>query len=151
MADIDEARAFDRAEPVCLVEVGLLNSGPTLYFSDRQVTVEGQLYEGYLHDLSGLGSELRRRDAYGLNTALELGFSNDPWGAYAFLVEAFEDYPVDGAAVVVSEVLMDSAGTPSTAATLFKGVLEEPREIDLRGFRCRACGVEFAADNRNGG
>ncbi len=148
MAGIDEARAMCWAEPVYLVEVGLLASGPTLYLSDRQVTVEGQLYEDYLHELSGLGAELRRRDAHGLNTALELSFKNDPWGAYAFLVEAFEDYPMDGAEVMVSEVLLDTDGLPSGTAVLFRGVLEEPREIDLMGFRCRACGMEFAADNR---
>ena len=148
MTGIDEARTMDRAEPVYLVEVSLLNSGPTLYLSDRQVQVEGQLYEDYLHDLSGLGAQLRRRDAHGLNTSLDLRFKNDPWSAYAFLVEAFEDYPVDGAEVVVSEVLMDPAGLPSGAAVLFRGVLEEPREIDLMGFRCRASGMEFTADNR---
>ncbi len=148
MTSIDEARAMDRAEPVYLIEVELLNSGPVLYLSDRQVTVAGQLYEDYLHGLSGLGAELRRTHAQGLNTSLELSFRNDPWRAYSYLVNALDDYPIDGAEVTVSEVLLDTDGLPSGTAVLFKGVLEEPREIDLMGFQCRAMSMEFAADNR---
>ncbi len=148
MTSMDEARAMDRAEPVYLVEVGLLNSGPVLYLSDRQITVAGQLYEDYLHGLSGLGAELRRADAQGLNTSLELSFRTDPWRAYARLVNVLDDYPMDGAEVTVSEVFLDTDGLPSGAGVLFKGVIEEPKEIDLKGFRCRAMSMEFAADNR---
>ncbi|KKL61871.1 hypothetical protein LCGC14_2190980 [marine sediment metagenome] len=148
MAGIDEARALDRAEPVYLVEVELLNSGPTLYFSDRSITVGGTLYEDYLHDLSGLGAELARSSAGGLNTSLALRFRNDPWRSYGFLVEAGEDFPFEGSTITVKEVLIESTGSPSAPAVVFKGFLEQPMETDLMGFRARASSMEFAADNR---
>ena len=148
MAGIDEARALDRAEPVYLVEVALLDSGPTLYFSDRQITVGGRLYEDYLHDLSGLGAELTRASAGGLNTSLALRFKNDPWRSYGFLVEVGVDYPFEGSAVTVSEVLIESTGAPSAPAVIFKGLLEQPMDTDLMGFSARASSMEFAADNK---
>lgn len=148
MAGIDEARVLDRAEPIYLVEVVLLNSGPTLYLSDRQVTVAGQLYEDYINSISGLGAELRRAQALCLNAALELCFRNDPWRTYGHLIDACGDYPFGGSTVTVKEVMLDAEGVPSDAEMLFKGVLEEPRGIDLMGFYSRASSMEFAADNR---
>ncbi|MDA8090077.1 MAG: hypothetical protein M0Z61_07630, partial [Nitrospiraceae bacterium] len=67
MTTILQARDSSRIKPVCLVQVTLKNSGPTLYFSDRNITVSGQLYEDYLHDLSGVAQELKRADSTASN------------------------------------------------------------------------------------
>ena len=147
MTNISEARALDRAEPVYLLEVALLNSGPTLRLSDRNVTVGGQSYEDCMEDLSGPGEEGRRQDSTGLNSELSFRFSNAPMGAYQHLIEIDAEHPFTGAGVVIKETYLDGTGQPSDTGVLFKGVLDEPREIDLMGFTCRATSMEFAADN----
>jgi hypothetical protein len=148
MAGIDEARQLQRAETVYLVEIALLGSGPTLYFSDRVITVGGILYEDYVHELNGVGTELKRLDSGGLNASLLIKFRNDPWRAYTYLSETLAAYPIVGAAVIVSEVMMESDGTPSDASVVFKGLMEEPHDIDLTDFSCRAMSMEFASDNK---
>ncbi len=146
MTTIAQARDKDRARPVYLMEITLLNSGPTLYFSDGNITVGGQRYEDYLGDLSGLGEDIRRSDSEGLNANINLGFKNDRYKAYTYLVELGETYPFEGAEVTIKETYLDAAGVPSDAETVFKGALDEPRDIDLMGFACRVSSVEFRAD-----
>jgi hypothetical protein len=147
MATLEEARALDKAEPIYLLEVALLNSGPTLRLSDRNVTSGGQSYEDYMEDLSGLGEELRRPDSTGLNSEIELRFTNEPMGAYSHLIDMDAEHPFTGAGVVIKETYLDDTGQPSESGVLFKGALDEPRDIDLMGFTCRASSMEFAADN----
>jgi hypothetical protein len=143
-----EARNRARTEPVILVEIELLNSGPTLYLSDRNVTVGGRHYQDYLESLGSLGEELRRQDSSSLNTDASLRFRNDPYGGYAHLVEMEAAHPFTGAAVTVRECYLDEDGTPSDTETIFRGVLDEPREIDLLGFTCRISTMEHKADRQ---
>ncbi|GAB4389055.1 MAG: hypothetical protein Kow0025_12080 [Thermodesulfovibrionales bacterium] len=134
------------ARPVCLVEITLGNSGPVLYFSDRGVSVGGRAYEDYLEDLSGVGDELRRADSGGLNPAVTLRFRNDRYGPYGYLIEVGEEHPFEGAECVIKEAYLDDAGAPSEAETVFKGVLDEPRDIDLAGFTCSVSSMLMRAD-----
>jgi hypothetical protein len=146
---IAQARARAKTEPIYLVEIALLNSGPTLYLSDRTVKVGSQTYQHYLNDLSGLSDELGRYDSAGLNSDITLRFDNAAFTsggtAYDYLIEIGDTYPFEGAAVTIQEVYLDPDGTPSAAGTLFVGVLDEPADIDIAGFTCKASGKPQAA------
>ncbi len=147
-----EARGRTRLEPVRLVEVELKNSGPTLYFSDRNIEVGGQRYENYIEDLSGLGEGLRRAESPGPDSLLTLRFKNDAFESHDYLVEVGDTYPFEGAVVTVKEVYLDpptgsgQAARQSETVELFKGILDEPRDIDLLGFTCGATSMEYAKD-----
>ncbi len=147
MTLVAQARDRDRLHPVYLVEIVLLNSGPTLYLSDRNITVGGQDYEDYMDGLSGLGSELERLDSSGLNSALKLTFKNDAYKSYDHLVEIGGAYPFERAEVTIKECYLDSTAVPSDTDTVFKGVLDEPRKIDLMRFTCMVTSMEFKADH----
>jgi hypothetical protein len=136
----------NRAKSVCLVEIALLNSGPTLYLSDRNVTVRGQRYEDYLSDLTGPGEELSRRDSEGLNSEIDLEFDNSRYRGYGCLIEAGEAYPFEGAECVIKTAWLDDDGELLELETVFKGSLDEPCEITLSGFACRVSSMEFSAD-----
>jgi hypothetical protein len=138
----------DRARPVCLVEISLLNSGPTLYLSDRNATVLGRRYEDYLSDLSVVGEELRRADSEGLNAAVTLSFKNDRYKSYSYLIEIGETYPFEGAGCVIKAAWFDGDGTLLLLETVFRGVFDEPREVDLMGFNCSVSSMEFQADTK---
>lgn len=148
MTTIAEARGTNRLKPVFLVEITLGNSGPTLYLSDRNLTVAGQRYEDYLGDLSGLAEEVRRAESGGLNSDITLSFRNDRFQGYDYLIEMGETYPFEGAACVIKEVCLDDADNTSETETLFKGVLEEARDIDLIGFRCKVSSMLMKADKQ---
>ncbi|MDA8087428.1 MAG: hypothetical protein M0Z75_12075, partial [Nitrospiraceae bacterium] len=47
--ELSVVRDSSRLEPVYLVQITLRNGGPTLYLSDRNITVGNQRYESYLH------------------------------------------------------------------------------------------------------
>ena len=148
MPTISEARSLDRAEPVFLVEITLLNGGPTLRLSDRNIVADGTRYEDYMEALTGTGAELRRAEAVGLNAQVELKFRNEPWGTHSLLIEADATWPFLGAGVLIKEVYITEGGEVSETETLFAGVLEELREITLSGFTCSVASREFAADNQ---
>lgn len=135
-----------RYKPAYLLELTLKNSGPTLYLSDRNISIEGQIYEDYLDDLTGIGDELRRADSEGLNTDITLTFKNDKYKGYNYLIEIGDTYPFEGAVCVIKETALDDSGTPSVPETVFKGVLDEPEDIDLMGFKCKVSSMVFHAD-----
>jgi hypothetical protein len=143
-----QAREREYAEPVFLVDIELLNSGPTLYFSDRLVTVGAQAYEDYVDDLSGLGDELRRQDSGALNADFTIRLRNDRYRTYEHLITMGDTYPFDGAEVTVKETYLDSDGTPSAAETLFKGVIDNLRNIDLLWFEARVSSRPFHDDRK---
>lgn len=148
MTTVAESRDRPRANPVCLIEIALKNSGPTLYLSDRNLTVGAQRYEDYLRDLSGIGGEIKRATSGGLNADITLSFKNDRYQGYDYLIEIGDVYPFEGAVCVIKEVYLDDAGNASDAETVFKGVLDEPGDIDLSGFQCSVSSMELAADNK---
>jgi hypothetical protein len=146
MSTLAQLRSLARAEPVYLLQITLKNSGPTLYFSDRRIKVEGIEYEDYIDALDGLGSVHERSTSQGMNSAVSIKFKNSAYGASDYLIELGSTYPFEGALVLIQEAMLDVSGQPSVGEDVFKGVLESPHAIDLLGFICRASSVEFYSD-----
>lgn len=148
MTTVEESRNRPFAKPVYLVEIALRNSGPTLFLSDRTITVGSQLYEDYLRDLSGIGLELERATSGGLNADVTLSFRNDRYQSYGYLIELAETYPFEGAQCKIKEAYLGDDGNPSDAETVFAGLLDEPGDIDLLSFRCSMSSMETRADKK---
>jgi len=136
MTTITEARDNDRAWPVWLVEITLRNGGPTLYFSDRTVTLDGNTYNDYLRGISGPGEEIRRADSSSLEAEATISFKNERYGACEHLIEIGDTYPFDGAECVIREGYLDEFGEPSEAEVVFRGFLGPPEGIDEAVFSC---------------
>lgn len=146
---IAEARGRTRLAPICLVEIILQGSGaPTLYLSDRNITVAGQIYEYYITGVDGLAEEIKRATSEGLNPRIDLTFWNARYAAYNYLIEIGDTYPFEGAILTVKECYLNDDGVPSVVETLFKGALDEPRDIDLMKFTCSASSMLFAKDQQ---
>ena len=143
----EEAMGRTRLKPVWLIDIMLKNSGPTLNISDRNIEMYGTIYENYLDDLSGLGAELRRASSQGLNPDIRLNFANGKFRGYNHLVEIGDTYPFEGADITIREIYLDDDDVPSVEVTWFKGVLDEPENIDLMRFECSASGMPFAKDS----
>jgi len=144
-----EARGRDRAEPVYFAEITLSGSTPpTLYFSDRNIIISGQRYEDYLEGLSALGDEIKRVDSSGLNSHLTIRFRNEAYQSYGKLIDIGTEYPFDGASCRIGEAYLNEEGVPSDSAILFKGVLDQPFDIDLMGFQCPVSNMAYAADKK---
>ena len=145
-------RDSSRLKPVYLVQLSLKNGGPTLYLSDRSITVGDRVYESYLNDLSGLARELKRQDSTAKNVDLELSFRNDniSYGGadYAHLIELGQNYPFETAVCAIYETAYDASGFPAQPELVFKGVLDCPREIDLMGFKCKVSTMPEFMDAR---
>jgi len=135
-----------RLKPVYLIEITLQNSGPVLYFSDRNITVGSQIYENYLESLSGLGRQLRRRNSETLNLDIDFTFKNQRYKNYSFLIEIGDTYPFEGAETTIKKVYLDDDNTPSDVEIIEKVVLDEPSDIDLMSFNCKASAVPYAKD-----
>jgi hypothetical protein len=148
MTTVEESRNRLYAKPHYLVEIALGNSGPTLYLSDRTITVGSRIYEDYLRDLSGIGVELKRGTSGGLNADIALSFKNDRHQSYDYLIELGDVYPFEGAECTIKEVYLDDDGNPSAAETVFSGLLDEPADIDLLSFRCSVSSMEMKADRK---
>jgi hypothetical protein len=151
MPTVGESRGRPYAKPVYLVEVALGNSGPTLYLSDRNITVGTNRYEDYLRDLSGIAEGLERSASGWLNADVTLSFKNDRYLSYEYLIEMGETYPFEGAECVIKEVYLDDPSAGSShggPVELFRGVLDEPEHIDLLFFRCALSGMDRRADRQ---
>lgn len=146
-----QAKALDRPrlKSVYLVEITLQGAGaPTLYISDRNITIGSQIYENYLSDLSGLGEEIVRATSAGLNPDIRLKFKNDRYMSHNYLIEIGETYPFDGAVTVIKEVYLDDDNVPSDVRTIFKGALDEPQDIDLLSFECSVSAMTLVKDKQ---
>ena len=143
-------RDASRLKPVYLVRITLKNGGPTLCFSDRNITVGGQVYESYLHDLSGIAQELKRADSTALDVNVELSFRNDKISYsgtdYGRLIELQDAYPFETSVCEIRETALDQAGFPAQPAIVFKGVLDCPQKIDLLGFKCKVSAMPCYMD-----
>lgn len=146
MTTINHARSLDRAEPAYLVEISLKNSGPVLYLSDRIITVGGVSYSDYLIDLKGLAAEIKRSSPMGVNPSIALTFKNNAYMSYGRLVEIGGTYPFEAAACAIKECYISDGGAASDAETIYKGILDEPRDIDLMQFKCGVSRVQFKTD-----
>ncbi len=145
-------RDSSRLKPVYLVQIVLKNGGPTLYLSDRNITVGADVYESYMHDLAGIAQELRRADSTAQNVDLELSFRNDriSFGGkdYAHLIELGQSYPFETAVCAIYETAYDTTGFPAQPELVFKGVLDCPQDIDLTGFKCKVSTMPNYMDAR---
>ena len=139
-------RNRSRAEPIYLVDVTLKNSGPILHFSDRNILVNVQQYENYIKDISGIEGEISRVDSAALNTDITITFKNDRYASYDYLIEIGDTYPFEGAECLIKEVYLDNDDNPSDIVTIFKGVIDEPQEIDLLSFQCKVSSMMFQKD-----
>ncbi|MCP3680285.1 MAG: hypothetical protein GY782_08570 [Gammaproteobacteria bacterium] len=146
MTTINEGRTKLHAEPVYLFEIELKNSGPTLYFSDRNITVGGQRYENYIDtSLVKIKNEVKRMTSEGKNASIPLKFYNEKYAAHTHLIEIDDTYPFVGSTVTVKEFYIIN-GTPSDTETIYKGILEEPVNITIATFECTLSSLIYAKD-----
>ena len=149
MTTIAEARNKIGIAPVYLVEITLLGtSPPTLYFSDRNITVSGQIYEDYIQEISGISEELKLVDSSGLSSDVSIVFKNDKYKTHDYLIEIGKTYPFSGASCTIKECLLDSDGNPSDVETIFVGACEEPSNINLLSFTCSISDKVIDKDER---
>lgn len=143
-------RERTRLRPVYLVEIALQNSGPTLYLSDRNITIGDtpQTYENYIHNISEIAEEIERATSEGLNPEIQIEFYNGKFQAYNYLIEIGDTYPFEGAVITIKEIYLDDDGVASVIDTIFKGALDEPRDIDLMQFSCAASSLPFWKDKQ---
>ncbi len=141
-------RDRNRAEPIFLIEINLKNSGPTLYLSDRNILIGSQQYENYISEISGIEGEINLIDSSSSNTDISLTFKNDRYGSYNYLIEIGDTYPFEGAGCLIREVYLDDDNNPSDMVTIFKGVIDEPQDIDLLSFRCKLSSTMFQKDKQ---
>jgi len=145
---LEKARAFTRLKPLWLVDIQLQNNGPTLRFSDRNIIIDTVVYENYLDDLNNLEEEIERSSSEGLNPRIRLKFKNSKFRGYNHLIEIGDIYPFEGAEITVKKVYLDENNIPSIEETCFKGVLDEPENIDLIHFECSVSSMPFAKDQK---
>lgn len=141
-------RDRSRAEPVYLVEIMLKNSGPTLYLSDRNILVSSRQYENYIQDITGISGDVNRADSTISNADITIVLKNDKYTSYDYLVEIGDVYPFEGATCLIKEVYLGDDSTPSEVVTIFKGVIDEPQEIDLLSFQCSVSSTMFQKDKQ---
>jgi len=146
MVTIAQSRDRPRAKPVYLVEITLKNSGPTLYFSDRNILVGSQQYENYIEDIQGIGEEIKRIDSTFLNIDITIIIKNERFKTYNHLVEIGDIYPFEGADCTIKEVCLDDDNNPSDTETLLKCNLDELEDIDLLNFSCKLSSRIFQKD-----
>ena len=147
MSTLKEARDCLRTEPVYLVEIEPLGAGaPVLYLSEREIVVDGTRYEGYLQSIEGVRIGLRRISSGMFPSPLKLGFLNEPWRGYASLLDAGEDYPLDGAALTLSETYISPEGETTSPAIVAEGVLSGIIQTDRLVFYAGVRGRAFSAD-----
>jgi len=128
-------RDMPRLRHLYLVEIGLRNNAPMLYLSTENILVGSEIYEDYISEVSGIGGE-----------EITLRFKNEPWRSYNYLIEAGVDYPFIGADCTIKEVYIDDDGNLSTPLILFKGVLDEPYDIDMVSFKCKVLSPIYYKD-----
>ena len=149
MATVAFARTLGRVRPVYLVTIALQGAGaPVLYLSDRNVTAAGHAYEDYIASVSAPAEEVRRPTGDALNAPLRIEFKNDPWRAYARLIEAGADYAFEGSRCTLGEAYIDDAGALSEPSAVFVGTLDAPSEIDLMQFVCTVSAIDYLADSK---
>jgi len=135
MSKLDEASGRDRVDTVYLVEIGLVGvSAPLLCMAERDILVDGTMYEGYLLGVEGLEWGTRRLAQGDDGEKPRLRILNEPWRGYSRLLESGEDFPFEGATLYIKEVYMDADREPTGSDLLYQGVIEGASAADLMGF-----------------
>lgn len=116
MSQILESR---RISIIYLVEIGLLNGGPTLYFSDRNVVAGGINYENYVEAVDGITEEVKRSDSTFLNPSISIKFRNKRFLTHDYLIEIGDSYPFDGADCTIKELRYIDSPEASEILTVY--------------------------------
>jgi hypothetical protein len=148
MTTVAEARNRINVSPIYLIEITLLNSGPTLYFSDRPVTISSQEYEDYIDSIDGIAEDISFLTSESLNSDITINFKNEPYLTHSYLIQIGDTYPFDGATCTIKEVYKLHDGTYSDVETIFVGILDEPENINLVGFSCNVSDKVISADEK---
>jgi len=130
--DANQVKKLDRPyiQPIYLVH--LLLDGVTLYLSDRNYTYNGHNYEDYLYDLTDLGNRLSLEGGYlgGLeNSNVTLRFKNSRFRTKTYLINYFDDYPVEKRYVEIYKLCVDSESEvfgSDVSTKMFKGEMSQP-------------------------
>ena len=105
MVTLAEARSKIHVRPIFIFDIALLgDSAPTLYFSDRNVTVGGNDYEDFIDNMPDIQEEVRFINSSGLNSDITIVFKNDKYETKDYLIQFTETYPFNGATVTIQEV-----------------------------------------------
>ena len=135
MTTVAELRDRTRANQIYLVEIALRGVGaPTLYLAMLEITVGAQDYQRYIDSITGLDDSYGVLTGSQVNVSINIVFLNDEYGGNDFLIEIGDTYPFEGADCTIKEVYLDDDGVPSTAKTVYKGVLDEPANINKLTF-----------------
>lgn len=149
MTENNVARHRVSVTPTYLIEITLLGtSPPTLYFSDKNITIDSQIYLDFIDSLDGIGGELKLLTSDNLNSDISISFKNDPFQTYGYLSQIGDVYPFDGASCTIKECYKLIDGSYTDPETLFVGVLDEPRDITLVGFSCNVSDKIIALDEK---
>ncbi len=151
MSSIVQARERVSVEPVYLVDVILPGDGaPVMRFAQRMIEVGAEMYEPYLMSVQCVGQSLHRRGDSASHEGMNIVLSNLPWRGYDLLIEAFDDYPIEGAECLLSECYMvdDAAGgiISTEAELLCRGILESPMKASMSEFTCGILSFQYRAD-----
>jgi len=116
----------------------------TLYLSDRNFTYNGHNYEAYLFDLSGIENQVRNLGGYD-NVRVTLKFRNDRIRDYNYLIEFFDDNPVEQRYVEIYKLLIDTGEifVSDVSTKIFKGEMGSSYEITELAFKIDACRILF--------
>jgi len=140
----NQTQKVDRpfSQPIYLVH--LLLSGLTLYFSDRDYAYNSQNYESYLSDLSNIGNEIRNLGGYN-NAQITLQFRNQRIKDKNYLIELFDDYPLEKKYVEIYKLLIntDEVFGSDVSTKIWKGEMGQPYEITELGFKIDCSSMLF--------
>lgn len=142
-----------RLTPVILVDIALQNSGPTLYLSDRQITVSGVVYEKYIKNVKSIDEDLSRITSESMNSDVTILFDNQQFRSFSHLAAIGSTYPFEGSITTIKELYLDDDNSQSEVLTIFKGALDEPKNVNLIDFQCSVSSLPYYNDslwNREG-
>lgn len=144
----NQTQKIDRPQiqPIYLVHVSTYG-GDTLYFSDRNYIYNGKTYEAYLFDLPQVGSIIANLGGYD-NLQFTLKFNNSAFRGHDYLIQFFDDYPIEGQYVEIYKLLIDTGETFSSdvSTKIFKGMMGQPYAITEIGFSVDCSCMLFAKD-----
>jgi len=142
MSSLASARSHILAEPLYLVEIRLMGTGsPVLHLAEREIDVGGTVYEGHLWEIKRFELGFNGPDIRGMDDLLKICLLNEPWRGYSRLLEMGEDFPFEGATIILRETYIGPDGMPATPDLLLSGVLEGVSGIDLMMFTIGARGL----------
>lgn len=124
-----------------LVEINI-NSNITLFFADRNIIHNGNIYEDYIYDIEGIEKVYTLDLVSFRNSNIKIKFKNDQYKNYKKLINYADEYPFERAKVKIF-FLHDG----NTIELKYIGILEQPINIDDQYFECYVSSKIHAIDN----